>query len=156
MRRSLLTVALLVFASLRAPAQHLYFSTLIPANCPIVIEGIMHSKDFGFQLASFLNDSSQTVESMYLKVTLSAPGQPEQIVDSGHIYISIEPGDRKSQDLFLGRVQALHRRAEVDHLEIARALISVESVEFADGSRWYAEAPVEFEPIDPIRPPRPQ
>lgn len=147
MRRSLLTVAGMLLSSVVSHAQHIYFTTLTPATCPVVMEGLTHSKDFGFQSAFFHNDSSQAVESIHLKVTLSSAGKPEQIVDSGHIYISIEPGDRKSQDLFLGRMQSLNQRAKFDHLEIARAMISVESVEFADGSRWSVDGPVVFDPL---------
>ena len=150
MRRSLLTLSGWLLASVLAHAQHLYFTTMIPAGCPIVIEGITHSREFGFQAAVFHNDSEQTVEALYLKVTLSSPGGEEQIVDSGHIFIEIDPGDRKSQDMFLGRMDSLNQRIKYDHLEVARAMISVESVEFADGSRWTADGPVNFEPTDPL------
>jgi len=150
MRRSLLALAALLFGSVWAHAQHIYFTTLVPANCPIVIGALTHSKDFGFQAAVFYNDSDQTVESLHLKVTLSSPGREGQVVDSGHIYISIEPGERKAQDVFLGRMQSLNQRAKYDHMEVARATISVESVEFADGSHWSADAPVNFEPTDPL------
>lgn len=139
-----------------AQAQHLYFTTRIPPNCPIVLDGLEHSKDFGFQAVIFRNDSSQTVESIRLNVTLSSPQSPGQVVDSGHIYLSLEPGDTKRQDVFLGRMQALLERAREDHLQIARALIEVESVDFADGSRWSGDTPVIFEPLNPVQPPRPQ
>lgn len=155
MRRSLLTGVGLLLASVLAQAQHIYFTTLTPPTCPIVLEGLTQSKDFGFQSALFRNDSSQVVESVHLKVTLSSAQRPEQIVDSGHIYIAMEPGDRKSQDVFLGRMQALNQRAKFDHLEIARAMISVESVEFADGSRWNVDGPVVFDPL-PFAEPIPQ
>lgn len=152
MRCSLLTGAGLLFASVLAHSQHIYFTTLTPPTCPVVLEQLTESKDFGFQSALFRNDSSQIVESVHLKVTLSSAQRPEEIVDSGHIYIAIEPGERKSQDLFLGRVQALNQRAKSDHLNVARAMISVESVEFADGSRWNVDGPVVFDPIEPARP----
>ncbi|HEV3330685.1 MAG TPA: hypothetical protein VG096_06880 [Bryobacteraceae bacterium] len=151
-RSLLLTIAALPFASVLAHAQHIYFTTLIPPTCPIVIENLTPSKDFGFQSAVFHNDSSQTVESLHLRVTLSSAGKQEQIVDSGHIYITLEPGEQKSQDVFLGRMQSLNQRAKFDHLEVARAMISVESVEYTDGSRWYADGPLVYDPIEPVRP----
>jgi hypothetical protein len=152
MRRFLHIFAGLLFAGVLAHAQHIYFTTLTPPTCPVVIEALTHSKDFGFQAAVFHNDSSQAVESVHLKVTLSSASTQEQIVDSGHIYIAIEPGDRKSQDVFLGRMQALNQRVKFDHLDVARAMISVESVEFADGSRWNVDGPVVFDPVEPARP----
>ena len=97
MRRSLLTVAGLLLACVLAHAQHIYFTTFVPGSCPIVIEGMTHSKDFGFQAVVFNNDSSQTVQSIHLKVTLSSAEKPEQIVDSGHVYIAIDPGERKDR-----------------------------------------------------------
>jgi hypothetical protein len=36
--------------------------------------------------------------------------------------------------------------------EIAWVKITVESVEFADGSRWEPEAPVINDPVEPLRP----
>jgi hypothetical protein len=138
-----------------AQAEHLYFTTIIPPGCPIVITGTTQSKDFGFQAVVFHNDSEQTVASMHLKVTLSAPGGRELIVDAGHIFISLEPGEQKGQDVFLGRMQSLNQRVKFDHLEIARAMISVDSVDFVDGSRWTADGPVNFEPTDPLPPLRP-
>ena len=152
MRRPLPLLAGLLFAAILAQAQHIYFTSLIPPTCPVVLEGLTHSKDFGFQSVFFHNDSDQTVESVHLKVTISSAQTAEQVVDGGHIFIALEPGERKSQDVFLGRMQSLNQRAKFDHLEIARATISVESVEFADGSRWYAEGPVIFDPTEPPRP----
>jgi hypothetical protein len=152
MRRSLLTSAGLLFACVLAHAQHIYFTTFIPANCPIVIEGLTQSKDFGFQAVVFQNDSSQAVQSIHLKVTLSSALTPGQIADGGHVYIDIEPGEQKREDVFLGRMQALTQRAKSDHLDIARAMISVESVEFADGSRWEANDLVVFDPTRELRP----
>src|ERR1700733_2171835 len=112
MRRSLLTGAGMLFAAVLAHGQHIYFTTVTPPTCPVVIEGLTQSKDFGFQAAFFHNDSSQAVASVHLKVTLSSGQTTEQIVDSGHIYIAIEAGDRKSQDVFLGRMSALNQRAK--------------------------------------------
>jgi hypothetical protein len=152
MRRSLFAGAGLLFTAVLAHAQHIYFTMLTPPTCPVAIEALTQSKDFGFQSALFRNESRQSVESVHLRVTLSSSRAPEQIVDSGHIYIALEPGDRRSQDIFLGRMQSLNQRAKFDHLEIARAMISVESVEFADGSRWSVDGPVVFEPVEPPGP----
>ena len=139
----------LVLASAAAQGQHLVFTMVTPATCPLVITSVSSSRDFGFQSLTILNDSDKTVESILFKVVLVSIPTREEAVDGGHIYAKIEPGDRKSVDVFLGRMQALTQRARELKMQVARAIVTVEAVDFSDGAQWTGDPPNVDIPIEP-------
>jgi len=73
----------------------------------------------------------------------------EEVVDGGHIFAKLEPGEPKTVDVFLGRMQALTQRARELKLEIARAIVTVEAVDFSDGTQWNGDPPIEDVPAQP-------
>jgi hypothetical protein len=141
----------MLVAAAAAHAQHLVFTTVTPGTSPVWISSPEQSKDFGFQTLEILNDSDNAIESVHLKVMFSVNDSPEELVDSGHVYISLEPGDRKRLDVFLGRIEALNQKLREMRQQVAWVKVTVESVEFADGSRWDPDAPVVL--VDPPEPP---
>lgn len=138
-------LALLFLVTVLAQGEHLVFTTVTPGTSPVWISSPEQSKDFGFQTLAVRNDSDNTVESVRLKVTLSASGAPDEVVDSGHVYVSLDPGEEKRLDVFLGRVEALSQKLRSMRQAVAWVKITVESVDFADGSRWDPEAPAVIE-----------
>ena len=70
----------------------------------------------------------------------SVNDSPEETVDSGHVYVSLDPGERKRLDVFLGRIEALEQKLREMREQVAWVKITVESVEFADGSQWDANS----------------
>jgi len=144
--------ALWVTATL-AQAEHLVFTTVVPGSCPVWFSSPEKSKDFGFQSLEFLNDSNKPLQSLRLKVTFSTEArEPEEVVDGGYVYTDLEPGQQKRLDLFLGRISALSQKLKSAGREVAWVKITVEAVEFADGSRWEPGAPVINDPVEPLRP----
>jgi len=144
--------ALWVTATL-AQAEHLVFTTVVPGSCPVWFSSPEKSKDFGFQSLEFLNDSNKPLQSLRLKVTFSTEArEPEEVVDGGYVYTDLEPGQQKRLDLFLGRISALSQKLKSVKREVAWVKITVEAVEFADGSRWEPGVPVINDPVEPVRP----
>jgi hypothetical protein len=137
----------LLFTAMAAHAQHLVFTTVTPGTSPVWISSPEESKDFGFQSLEILNDSDNAISSVYLKVTFSASDSPEELIDTGHVYVSLEPGERKRPDVFLGRIDALSQKLRSMGRPVAWVKITVESVEFVDGSRWDADAPTVIEGV---------
>jgi hypothetical protein len=136
-----------------AHAEHLVFTTVNPLG-PVWISAPEQSKEFGFQSLLFLNDSEKNVQSLHLKVTFST-GKPEEqiedIVDSGHVYVSLDPGEQKRLDVFLARIEALSQKLRSTRREVAWVRITIESAEFADGSRWDPGAPALDIPTMPAK-----
>jgi hypothetical protein len=144
---------LLWATALLAQAEHLVFTTVVPGSCPVWFSGPEKSKDFGFQSLEFLNDSNKPLQSLRLKVTFSTEArEQEEVVDGGYVYTDLEPGQQKRLDLFLGRISALSQKLKSAGREVAWVKITVEAVEFADGSRWEPGAPVINDPVEPLRP----
>jgi hypothetical protein len=110
----------------------------------VVISSVASSRDFGFQALTLLNDSDKTIDSLRFRVTMK-----DEVVDGGHVFAKLEPGERKSVDVFLGRMQALTQRARELKLDVARAIVTVEAVEFADGSQWNGDQPAQDVPAQP-------
>jgi hypothetical protein len=136
-----------------AQAEHLVFTTVVPGTCPVWFSSPEKSKDFGFQSLEFLNDSGKPLQSLRLKVTfLTEARDLEEVVDGGYVYTDLEPGQQKRLNVFMGRISALTQKLKSAKREIAWVKITVESVEFADGSRWEPEAPVINDPVEPLRP----
>lgn len=147
------TFLLLLATTALARAEHLVFTTVVPGTCPVWFSSPEKSKDFGFQSLEFLNDSNKPLQSMRLKVTFSTEArEPEEVVDGGYVYTDLEPGQQKRLDLFLGRISALSQKLKSAKREVAWVKITVEAVEFADGSRWEPGAPVINDPVEPLRP----
>jgi hypothetical protein len=137
-------------APVAARAEHLVFTIVTPGTSPVWISSPEQSKDFGFQSLEILNDSDNAVASVHLKVTFSASGALEEVVDSGHVYVSLDPGEEKRLDVFLGRIEALNQKLRSVRQPVAWVKVTVESVEFADGSRWDPEAPAMIEEPPPV------
>jgi hypothetical protein len=135
----------LLLAGTAAYAQHLVFTTVTPGTSPVWISSPERSKDFGYQSLEILNDSDNAISSVQLKVTFSAGDSAEEVVDTGHVYVSLEPGERKRPDVFLGRIDALSEKLRSLRQPVAWVKVTVDSVEFADGSKWDANAPIVIE-----------
>ena len=125
-----------LLGSMAAHGQHLVFTMMTHPNCPVVITSVAPSKDFGFQSVMMTNDSPKAISAVDVKVVFATARAEEESVDGGHVYATIESGERKSVDLFLGRISALKQRAKELKLDVARAIVLVEAVEFSDGTRW--------------------
>ena len=130
-----------------AQAGQLVFTTVTPGSCPVWISAPERSKDFGFQSLAVLNDSDKPIQSVHLKVTFSTGAPQEEVVDGGHVYLDLEPGQEKRLDVFLGRIEALNQKLKSVRRELAWVKITVESAEFADGSRWDPDAPSNGIPV---------
>lgn len=123
-------------SALAAHGQHLVFTMVTPATAPLTISSVASSRDYGFQSLTLLNDSDKIIESVLFRVTING-----ELVDGGRVFAPLEPGETKTVNVFLGRMTALIQRARELKLEIARAIVTVDSVDFSDGVPWNADGP---------------
>jgi len=143
-----------LYATTLAHAERLVFTLLTSPTCPVFASAHEQSKDYGFQSLLFRNDSDKPIQTLYLTVTFytAKTRDREEVVDSGHIYLTLEPGEQKRLDVFLGRIRALTQKANSAGQEVAWVKLFIDSAEFSDGSRWEASPPSEGIPIDrPIK-----
>jgi len=151
MRRLLLALFL---AGTVAHAERVVFTMLTAPTCPVLASAPEQSKDFGFQTVLFRNDAEKPLQSVYLTVTFytAKTRDREEIVDSGHVYLNLGPGEMKRIDVFLGRIQALLQKMKSIREEVAWAKLFVSGAEFTDGSRWEMDKPPEGVPAQEISP----
>jgi hypothetical protein len=135
MRRVVSAFLLLISFGALAEAQRLVFTMRTHPTCPVWITSTTQSKDYGFQTLTFASDSDKAVASVNLTVVLTY-GEQEEVVDGNRVYVGLESGERKEMNVFLGRMPALTQRAKELKQDVARAIVFVDSVDFADGTRW--------------------
>lgn len=132
-----------VLSALAAHGQHLVFTMVTPATAPLTISSVASSRDYGFQSLTLLNDSDKTIESVLFRVTING-----ELVDGGRVFAALQPGETKDVNVFLGRITALVQRARELKLDIARAIVTVDAVDFTDGVPWNSgDQPVRDNPI---------
>ena len=148
MRRLASAFLLLISFGALAEAQRLVFTMRTHPTCPVWITSTTQSKDYGIQTVTFASDSDKEIASVLLTVVLTI-GEQEEVVDGGRAFVMLQPGERKDTDVFLGRIPALTRRAKELKQDVARAIVFVDSVDFADGTRWDPHVQVVDVPAKP-------
>jgi len=150
MRRLASAFLLLLSFGALAQAQRLVFTMRTHPTCPVWITSTSQSKDYGFQTLTFASDSGKVIASVNLSVVL-VNGEQEEVVDGNRIYVGLESGERKEANVFLGRMPALTQRAKELKLDVGRAIVFVDSVDFADGTRWDPHVQVVDIPVAPVK-----
>ncbi|PWU03442.1 MAG: hypothetical protein C5B51_19030 [Terriglobia bacterium] len=137
-----------------AHAERLVFTMLTPPTCPVFASAPEQSKDFGFQSVLFRNDSDKVIQIVRLTVTFytAKSRDREEVVDSGHVYMALDPGEQKRMDVFLGRIEALTQKVKSTGQEVAWVKLFISSTDFSDGTRW-EESPLNHGvPEQPVKP----
>jgi hypothetical protein len=135
-------------SALAGYGQHVVFTMVTPGSCPVVISSVSSSRDYGFQSLTLLNDSDKGIASILFRVTMNG-----EVVDGGQVFAMLEPGEKKTIDVFLGRMTALTQRARELKLGVARAIVTVESVDYTDGAQWTEDRRGDVPLLDqPVRP----
>jgi hypothetical protein len=147
----------LIFSGALAHAEHLVFTMLTFPTCPVLVTAPEQSKDFGFQSVLFRNDSYKAIESVSLTVTFhAAERENDEIVDSSHVYLDLQPGEEKRLDVFLARIEALMQKAQSENKDLVFVTLFADSAEFADGTRWDMQATPQDPSDQPVSPAVPQ
>lgn len=78
-------------------------------------------------------------------VTLSGAGDKEQ-VESVSLAAKLARSESRRVELGLGNLRELYRKAKGIDQEFAVVVLSIESVQFADGAEWRAGEPLIYDP----------
>jgi hypothetical protein len=137
-----------------ADTEHVVFTTRTTWGSPVVVSDPVTSKEFGFESVTLHNYSKQAIAALDLKVVLVTAESLEQEVDGARIHLSLAAGTSQKVDVYLGQVKALQQKAHAMRLDPAVTVLTVASVDFADGTLWEAdesESPIDFPVKDKIR-----
>jgi hypothetical protein len=138
----------LLFAAALTAAQPLVFTIRTHPTCPVETLAVAESKEFGFQSATFRNESPLFVESLNLKVEFGA-GSKEEVTDSLRLRVHLAPGEERRFEVRLGSLQQLNQKLRSSGQEFARVVMFVDSAEFSDGTEWSGAEPVIDVPVNP-------
>ena len=84
----------------------------------------------------------------------TAEANSEEVVDSGHVYLDLAPGEQKRLDVFLARIEALNQKAKAAGQQVVWVTLFADSAEFVDGSRWDMHATPQKPSDIPVNTPR--
>jgi hypothetical protein len=122
-------------------------------DCPIVISSFEQSKAFGFETVVLRNEGQRPITAVRLQITLQTE-TGEEIADERRVSVELQPRDTRRVAVDLGYVEGLRQKARSDRQEKALAILTLNSVEFEDGSSWQPNEPVKG--IPDLNPPKPR
>lgn len=146
MRRALIALMATFFGTSVADTEHIVFTTRTVWGSPVVVSDPVTSKEFGFDSVTLRNYSTQAIAGLDLKVVLVT-----QEVDGARIHVALDAGTSQKTDVYLARIKAVQQKAHAMHLDPAITVLTVVSVDFADGTYWNsgdAQPPMDF-PVTP-------
>jgi len=139
-------LSLLVASS--AFAQQIAFTSRAYVISPVAIVATDSSKEFGFESITIRNDGSSAISAVRLQIVFHSDGGDE-IADERRIPVSVDARETRRFAVGMGQVEGLRQLARSRRQPAALAILSIESVEFADGSEWKQSEREQCAPIDP-------
>jgi len=144
MRRAFLV--LLVCAP--AFAQQISFTSRVYVQSPVAILAAEASKDFGFDSIALRNDAGQSISAVHFLITFRGEAD-EETADERRVALNLSPRETRTFPVALGDIQGLKQLARSRRQPAALAILTIESVEFADGSEWKQSERDHGAPMDP-------
>jgi hypothetical protein len=130
-----LVLAGTLIASDQKAAETVAFTIRNSFDCPITISSFAQSKAYGFEYVMLRNEGDVAVTAADLLVTLRTDGGDET-VEERRISVDIAARDMKRVAADLGHVEGLGQKVKSARREQGLAILTVTSLEFADGSLW--------------------
>jgi hypothetical protein len=148
----MLALSTILFLLPAAFGQQLAFTSRSYVQSPVVISSVEPSKEFGFDSIVLRNDSSNTIAAVHFQITFRTDAGDE-IADERRVAVSLDPRDSKRLVIGLAQIEGLKQQARSRKQESGLAILTIESVEFLDGSEWKQAERDQGLPIDdPVRP----
>jgi len=76
----------------------------------------------------------------------------DEVADERRAAVDVDARDTRRFAVGLGQIEGLRQLARSRRQSSALAILTIESVEFADGSEWKQSEREQGAPIDPLRP----
>jgi hypothetical protein len=131
--------------------QQLAFTSRSYVQSPVVIAAVERSKDFGFDAVVLRNDGSNPIAAVHFQITFRTDAGDE-IAEERRVAVSLDARDSKRLVVGLAQIEGLKQQARSRRQESALAILTIESVEFEDGTEWKQAERDHGLPIDPLQP----
>lgn len=142
-------IPLLIAAS--AFAQQVAFTSRAYVLSPVTIVSFDSSPEYGFDSLTIRNDGARRIVAVHVQIMFhSAAG--DEIADERRVQAEVDLRETRRFAVGLGHIEGLRQLARSRRQSSALAILTIESVEFADGSEWKQSEREQGAPIDPLRP----
>jgi hypothetical protein len=129
--------------------QQLAFTSRTYVQSPVLITSVDASRDFGFDSVGLRNDGPKAINAVHFQITVRT-STGDEIADERRVAVSLDPRDSKRLTIGMGHIEGLRQQAKSRKQESALVIITVESVEFQDGSEWKQTERQDGITIDPV------
>jgi len=150
MRVAILLV-LAAFSGATAFAQQVAFTSRTYVQSPVLIVSFDQSKEFGFESITLRNDGRGPITAVHFLITLRTEAGDE-VADERRGAVDLNRQDTRTVPIGLADIKALKQQTLSRNQKSALAILTIESVEFADGSEWRESEREQGAPIDPLVP----
>lgn len=134
-----------------ALAQQVAFTSRAYVLSPVTVVSFDSSKEYGFDSLTIRNDGGRAVIAVHVQIVFhSAAG--DEVADERRVQVDLDPRDTRRFAVALGQLEGLRQLARSRRQSSALAILTIEAVEFADGSEWKQSEREQGAPIDPLRP----
>lgn len=133
--RTPLLLLLLVACGGAAFAQQVAFTSRTYVQSPVLIVSIDQSKEFGFESVTLRNDGHDAVTAVHFLITLRT-GAGDEVADERRIAVDLNRQDTKTVSVGLAHIKGLKQQTLSRNQKSGLVILTVESVEFADGTEW--------------------
>jgi hypothetical protein len=129
--------------------QQVAFTSRTYVQSPVVITSVEPSKEFGFDSVVLRNDGPNAISAVHFQITFRTEAGDE-IADERRVPVSLDPRDSKRVLVGLAQIEAFRQQAKSRKVDSALVILTIESVEFEDGSEWKQTERDSGAPIDPV------
>ena len=141
--------SLIVAAS--AFAQQVAFSSRAYVLSPVTIVSFDSSREYGFDSLAIRNDGARRIAAVRVQIMFHSQAGDE-VADERRVPVDIDPRDTRRCAVAVGHIEGLKQLARSRGQSSALAILTIEAVEFADGSEWKQSERDHGTPVDPLKP----
>jgi len=118
---------------------------------PVTIVSVDSSKEYGFDSVTIRNDGGRPITAVHVEIMFHSEAGDE-VADERRVPVDVDPRDTRRFAVTMGHIEGLRQLARSRRQSSAMAILTIESVEFADGSKWKQSEREQGAPIDPLKP----
>ena len=137
-----------------AAAQQLAFTSRTYVQSPVIIQSVESTKDYGFEAVTLRNDGHDSIRAVHFLVMLRC-ASGDEVMEQRRVAADVGARESKKVVVGMGQVKGLRDHVRSRNQESGLAIITVEAIEYRDGSEW--KRPDSFSidvPVEPADIPR--
>ncbi len=146
------TAVLSLIVAASAFAQQVSFTSRAYVLSPVTIISFDSSKEYGFDSVTIRNDGARAITAVHVEIMFHSEAGDE-VADERRVPVDADPRDTRRFAVAMGEIEGLRQLARSRRQSSALAILTIESVEFADGSQWKQSEREQGAPIDPLTKP---